>query len=188
MRDSHPCHDSNRREGTDSSTHWTPRPRRGSIATLPDSVLAVIQSIESNPDTDCSFRVEMDATVRGLPGTKLEQPITLALNELIQEMRGFWDSSTPRSDRAIVVCARTDHGTVHVHVMGDAPGHDEEESFEPPPETEGLARCRSLVAELGGRCSVRLVPFGRGVMVSMLIPEGHLMGASDSDDTDERDG
>ncbi len=182
MRDNRHSHDSPR---PDDAFQWTPRPRRGCVTTLPDSVRSVIRSLETNPETDCSFRVEMDDTVRALPGTKLAEPIALAIEELVQEMRGFWDSSTPRCDRSIVVCARTDHGTVHVHVMGDAPGHDDEESFEPPPDTAGLAKCRSIVAGMGGRCSVRLVPFGRGVMVSMLIPEGHLLGESGAGDGDE---
>ncbi len=184
MRDTHQSHDS---PSPVDSFSWTPRQRRGSVTTLPESVRSVIRSLETNPETDCSFRIEMDDTVRSLPGTRLVEPIAIAIGELVQEMRGFWDSSTPRSDRSIVVCARTDHGTVHVHVMGDAPGHDDEESFEPPPETVGLAKCRSIVAGMGGRCSVRLVPFGRGVMVSMLIPEGHLLGASDGGDDDERE-
>lgn len=162
--------------------------RRRGILRLPDSVLSVIHRLERDPETDCSFRVELDNTVRALPGTRLEGPIAIALHELIREMRSYWPTGLPRSDRSIVVCARTDHGTVHIHVMGDAPGSDEESEADVPPETAGLAQCRSMVQDLGGRCTVRAVPFGRGVMVSMLIPEGHLMSTDESAEEQPWDG
>ncbi|MDA1008035.1 MAG: hypothetical protein O2800_03400 [Planctomycetota bacterium] len=150
------------------------------LSTVPDSINRVVRLIEREPQTACSFRVELDHSVGSLPGARLEAPLMLAIHELVDEMQEYWTDSTPRSDRSIVVCARMDHGTLHLHVLGDAPGCDTEQSFDGPPTTAGLESCRSMVQSLGGRCSVRNVPFGRGLMVSMLIPEGHLAWQSDA--------